>query len=78
MRKKKNDSIIFENIEVLDAGAKGVSVAKAPDGKVIFIPNVVPGDCIDVKTFKPTVLVDRICSDETDRKSTRLNSSHQI
>ncbi|POS02842.1 23S rRNA (uracil(1939)-C(5))-methyltransferase RlmD [Flavobacterium croceum] len=52
MRKKKNDSIIFENIEVLDAGAKGVSVAKAPDGKVIFIPNVVPGDCIDVKTFR--------------------------
>jgi tRNA/tmRNA/rRNA uracil-C5-methylase (TrmA/RlmC/RlmD family) len=26
---------------------KGVSVAKAPDGKVVFIPNVVPGDVID-------------------------------
>ncbi len=31
---------------------KGVSVAKAPDGKVIFIPNVVPGDVVDVQTFK--------------------------
>src|SRR5690606_37327812 len=41
-----------ENIEVLDAGAKGVSVAKTLDGRVIFIPNVVPGDVVDVKTFK--------------------------
>jgi 23S rRNA (uracil1939-C5)-methyltransferase len=37
---------------VLDAGAKGVSVAKAPEGQVIFIPNVVPGDVVDVQTFK--------------------------
>ncbi|AWI26578.1 23S rRNA (uracil(1939)-C(5))-methyltransferase RlmD [Flavobacterium pallidum] len=52
MAAKKTDKIVFENIEVLDAGAKGVSVAKAPDGKVIFIPNVVPGDTVDVQTFK--------------------------
>jgi 23S rRNA (uracil1939-C5)-methyltransferase len=26
--------------------------SKAPDGKVVFIPNVVPGDVIDVQTFK--------------------------
>ncbi|WP_297507553.1 23S rRNA (uracil(1939)-C(5))-methyltransferase RlmD [Flavobacterium sp.] len=52
MRKRKNDRVIFENVEVLDAGAKGVSVAKAPDGKVIFIPNVVPGDRVDVQTFR--------------------------
>jgi 23S rRNA (uracil1939-C5)-methyltransferase len=52
MSRKKTDKIIFHEIEVLDAGAKGVSVAKAPDGKVIFIPNVVPGDVIDVQTFK--------------------------
>ena len=52
MSRKKTDKIIFHDIEVLDAGAKGVSVAKAPDGKVIFIPNVVPGDVIDVQTFK--------------------------
>ncbi|MXN90552.1 23S rRNA (uracil(1939)-C(5))-methyltransferase RlmD [Flavobacterium sp. Sd200] len=52
MGRKTTDKIIFNNVDVLDAGAKGVSVAKAPDGKVIFIPNVVPGDVVDVQTFK--------------------------
>ncbi|WP_269227712.1 23S rRNA (uracil(1939)-C(5))-methyltransferase RlmD [Flavobacterium eburneipallidum] len=52
MAKKNTDKIVFDHIKVLDAGAKGVSVAKAPDGKVIFIPNVVPGDLVDVQTFK--------------------------
>jgi 23S rRNA (uracil1939-C5)-methyltransferase len=52
MGKRKQDRVIFENIAILDAGAKGVSVAKAPDGKVIFIPNVVPGDIVDVQTFR--------------------------
>lgn len=52
MGKRKTDKIVFTNVDVLDAGAKGVSVAKAPDGKVIFIPNVVPGDVVDVQTFK--------------------------
>ncbi len=49
-RRKKN--IIFENIEVIDAGAKGKAVAKAPDGRVIFLSNAIPGDIIDVQTFK--------------------------
>lgn len=52
MRKKNTDKAIFTNIPVIDAGAKGVSVAKAPDGKIIFLPNVVPGDVVDVQTFK--------------------------
>ena len=52
MGKKVTDKIVFDTIKVLDAGAKGVSVAKAPDGKVIFITNVVPGDVVDVQTFK--------------------------
>lgn len=52
MAKKNTHKIVFDHIKVLDAGAKGVSVAKAPDGKVIFIPNVVPGDVVDVQTFK--------------------------
>ena len=49
-RKKKN--IIFENIEVIDAGAKGKTIAKAPDGRVIFLSNAVPGDVVDIQTFK--------------------------
>lgn len=52
MGKRRTEKIIFENIEVLDAGAKGVSVAKAPEGQVIFLPNVVPGDVVDVQTLK--------------------------
>jgi 23S rRNA (uracil1939-C5)-methyltransferase len=52
MGKRNTDKIVFDTVQVLDAGAKGVSVAKAPDGKVIFITNVVPGDVVDVQTFK--------------------------
>ena len=49
---RRNKRQVFTNLEVIDAGAKGKSVAKAPDGKVIFISNAVPGDVIDVQTFK--------------------------
>ncbi|WP_333693987.1 23S rRNA (uracil(1939)-C(5))-methyltransferase RlmD [Flavobacterium sp.] len=52
MGRSNKDKVIFKEVAVLDAGAKGVSVAKAEDGKVIFIPNVVPGDVVDVQTFK--------------------------
>jgi len=52
MARKIKNKIVFDHIKVLDAGAKGVSVAKASDGKVIFIPNVVPGDVVDVQTLK--------------------------
>ncbi|MDA0315977.1 MAG: 23S rRNA (uracil(1939)-C(5))-methyltransferase RlmD [Bacteroidetes bacterium] len=51
MRRKKEKKEFFE-VEVIDAGAKGKSIAKAPDGKVIFLNNAVPGDVIDVQTFK--------------------------
>lgn len=51
MRKKRVRQI-FEQLEVLDAGAKGKAVAKTPDGRVIFIGNAVPGDIIDVLTTK--------------------------
>jgi len=49
-RKKRNQ--VFEQLEILDAGAKGKSIAKAPDGKVIFINNAVPGDVADIQTTK--------------------------
>ncbi len=52
MGRKNTDKAVFTNITILDAGAKGVSVAKAPDGKVIFVPNVVPGDVADIQTFR--------------------------
>lgn len=49
-RKKQNR--LFEKLEILTAGAKGKSIAKAPDGKVIFINNAVPGDIADIQTTK--------------------------
>ena len=49
---RRKTQTIFENIEVIDAGARGKTVAKAPDGRVIFLTNTVPGDIVDVKTGK--------------------------
>jgi len=50
--RRKNKRQIFENVTVVDAGAKGKSVGKAPDGRVIFLSNAVPGDVVDVMTTK--------------------------
>jgi len=50
--RRKNRRQTFENLEVIDAGAKGKTVAKAPDGRVIFLNNAVPGDVVDVMTTK--------------------------
>lgn len=50
MKKKKN--LILENIRLLSAGAKGVSVAKAEDGKMIFVSGAVPGDLVNVQVKK--------------------------
>jgi 23S rRNA (uracil1939-C5)-methyltransferase len=47
-RRKK----IFEDLEIVDAGAKGKSIAFAPDGKVVFINNAVPGDVCTIQTTK--------------------------
>ncbi len=49
---RRNKNKVFANLEVIDAGAKGKTIAKAPDGKVVFLPNAVPGDVVDVQTFK--------------------------
>ena len=49
---QKNTKQIFKHIDVVDTAAKGKSVAKAPDGRVIFLSNAVPGDIVDVQTLK--------------------------
>lgn len=49
---RRNKRKVFKDIEVIDAGAKGKAVAKAPDGKVVFINNAVPGDIATVQTTK--------------------------
>ena len=50
--RRKNKRQTFEHVEVIDAGAKGKSVGKIPDGRVIFLSNAVPGDVVDVMTTK--------------------------
>lgn len=49
---RKSKRVILENLEVIDAGAKGKAVAKADDGRVVFINNAVPGDVVNVQTTK--------------------------
>lgn len=48
--RKKNTKQLFEKLTVIDAGAKGKSVAKAPDGRIIFLSNAIP---VMLWTFKP-------------------------
>ena len=52
MGRKRTNRIILEDIEVIDAGAKGKAIAKAEDGRVVFINNAVPGDIATVQTTK--------------------------
>ncbi len=49
---KKTPNKVFENLEIIDAGAKGKAVAKAPDGKIVFVSNAVPGDVVTIETTK--------------------------
>ncbi len=49
---RKRKFYLFENIEVIDTAAKGKSIAKSPDGRVVFLSNAVPGDIVDIQTGK--------------------------
>ncbi len=50
--RKNSVQLVIENVQVTDAGAKGKSVGKAPDGRIVFLDNAVPGDIVDVKIAK--------------------------
>ena len=43
---------IFESLEILDIGSKGQSIAKSKDGIVLMVKNGVPGDIVDIKTYR--------------------------
>lgn len=49
--KKKREPEYLQDVEIVDAGSEGMSVAK-PEGRVIFIPFGVPGDVADIEVFK--------------------------
>ena len=52
MSRKVKQKIILNNIEVLRAGAKGVSVGKTEEGKTVLIKGAIPGDVVDVHILK--------------------------
>jgi 23S rRNA (uracil1939-C5)-methyltransferase len=43
--KNRRKHELVEQVEIVDAGAEGVSIAK-PDNKVVFIPYGAPGDVV--------------------------------
>ncbi len=49
--KKRRQLINYEKVEIIDAGAEGVSVAK-PSDQVVFIPFGAPGDVVDLEVYK--------------------------
>jgi 23S rRNA (uracil1939-C5)-methyltransferase len=42
---------LLEQVTIADAGAEGMAVARV-DGKVIFVPFVVPGDVVDIQVYR--------------------------
>ncbi len=49
---RKRKSVLLEQVEIFDLGAKGKGVGKAPDGRVVFAPFTAPGDTVDIQTRK--------------------------
>ena len=49
--KIKREPEFIENVEIIDAGSEGMSVAK-PEGRVVFIPFGVPSDVVDIEVYK--------------------------
>lgn len=52
MSKTNRRRKIFTDVTVVDAGAKGKAVGKSPEGQVIFIDDAVPGDIVNLQTYK--------------------------
>lgn len=51
MRKRKQN-IILENIKLVSAGSKGVSVGKTDEGKTVLVSGAVPGDVVNARVKK--------------------------
>jgi 23S rRNA (uracil1939-C5)-methyltransferase len=42
----------FEQVEIIDLADKGKSIGKKPDGEIVLVDQVVPGDLVDVITTR--------------------------
>ena len=47
---KKNKK--FSSVEIIDIGSKGLSIAKSDDGIVLMVKKGVPGDVVDIETYR--------------------------
>lgn len=52
MGRRRTNKVVFEDLKVIDTATKGKTIAHAPDGRVVFINNAVPGDVVTVQTTK--------------------------
>ena len=50
VRRSKNQ--LFEGVKVVDTASKGKTIAKTDDGEIIFLNSGVPGDVVDIITYK--------------------------
>lgn len=51
MAKKRRELPLHEGVEIVDVAAEGKSIAKV-DGLVVFVPFAIPGDVVDIQTFR--------------------------
>ena len=51
MSRRNKQLPLYEQVEIADAGAEGMAVARV-DGLVVFVPFVVPGDIVDIQLYK--------------------------
>jgi len=51
MAKERRELPLHEGVEIIDIAAEGKSIAKV-DGLTVFVPFAVPGDVVDIQTFR--------------------------
>ena len=51
MSRRNKELPLLEQVEIMDAGAEGMAVARV-DGLVVFVPFVVPGDVVDIQLYR--------------------------
>jgi 23S rRNA (uracil1939-C5)-methyltransferase len=51
LRRGKRTDLVFEKVEIIDAGAEGKAVGRVGD-LVVFAPFAVPGDVVDIKVHR--------------------------
>ena len=50
--RNRHKSKSFEKLTIIDTAAKGKTVAKTAEGIPVFLNEGVPGDIVDIRTFK--------------------------